>query len=37
MGGTDGMALREADSEAVSDRLLVVAQSIMSHEMAGTD
>ena len=34
--GTDGLAVCEADGEAMSGRLLVVAHSVRSHEMAGT-
>ena len=36
MGGTDGLAVWEADGEAISCRLLVVAQSVESQEMAST-
>ena len=36
MGGTDGLAVREADGEAMSGRLILVAQSVRSQEMAGT-
>ena len=35
VGGTDGLAVWEADGEAMSCRLLVVARSVRSQEMAG--
>ena len=34
VGGTDGLAVWEADGEAMSGRLLVVARSVRSQEMA---
>ena len=36
VGGTDDLAVREADGEAMIVRLLVVARSVGSQEMAGT-
>ena len=36
VGGTDGLAVQEADGEAMSGRLLVVARSVRSQEMAST-
>ena len=36
MGGTYGLAVREADGEAMSGRLLVVAWSVRSQEMTST-
>ena len=35
VGGSDGLAVREADGEAMSGRLLVVARSVRSQEMVG--
>ena len=36
VGGTDGLAVQEADGEAMSGRLLVVAQNVRSQEMDST-
>ena len=36
VGGTDGLAVWEAEGEAMSVRLLGVARRVMSQEMAGT-
>ena len=36
VGGTDDLAVWEADGEAMIVRLLVVARSVGSQEMAGT-
>ena len=36
MSRTDSLAVQEADSEAMIDRLLVIARSVRSLEMAGT-
>ena len=36
VGGTDGLAVREAEGEYMNSRLLVVSWSVRSQEMSST-